>query len=239
VTKLTSNGLYVIVDEHHTHDGTGAATGQQPMPNEDHAPTYWTSVASYFKSNPAVLFDLFNEPYPDSNQDTTAAWTCVRDGGTCPGVSYVTAGMQQLLNSVRATGATNVVLIGGPEYAGDLDRWLEFEPNDPIHQLAASVHIYGQTLGSPYEDTTRWGEITNVANQVPVVMGEIGETDCAHGFIDQLMPFADAHGMSYLGWGWVTSNCANEPALISNYDGTPTAYGIGLRDHLKALNLTN
>jgi hypothetical protein len=37
----------------------------------------------------------------------------------------------------------------------------------------------------------------------------------------------------------VTSDCASEPALISNYDGTPTAYGVGLRDHIKSLNLSN
>src|SRR5262249_11114689 len=210
--KLNANGLYVIVDEHHTHDGTGLATGQQPMPNRDHANDYWKSVASYFKNSPAVIFDLFNEPYPDNNQDTTAAWTCVRDGGTCPRVSYTAAGMQEMLNSVRSTGATNPVLIGGPEYAGTLDRWLEFKPNDPANQLAASVHIYGLPLGSPYDDPTLWDkEITPVANKVPIVMGEIGETDCAHTFIDKLMPWADAHNLSYMGWGWVTSKCNSEP----------------------------
>jgi len=46
------------------------------MPNTDHSPTFWTEVANTFKGNSAVLFDLFNEPYPDSGEDTTAAWTC-------------------------------------------------------------------------------------------------------------------------------------------------------------------
>ena len=31
--------------------------------DEDHAPRLWTSVATTFKSDPAVIFDLFNEPY--------------------------------------------------------------------------------------------------------------------------------------------------------------------------------
>jgi hypothetical protein len=33
----------------------------------------------------------------------------------------------------------------------------------------------------------------------------------------------------------VRSDCAGEPALISDYDGTPTAYGKGIRDHLLSL----
>src|SRR6266571_7113825 len=47
--------------------------------------------------------------------------------------------------------------------------------------------------------------------------------------------FADAHGISYLGWTWDTWDCASGPALISNYDGTPTAFGIGFRNHLALL----
>jgi endoglucanase len=240
VKKLNDNGLYVIVDQHMSHNGTVKATDQQAMANRDHANDYWKSVAGYFKNSPAVLFDLYNEPYPDSNKDTTAAWTCVRDGGTCPGVGFVAAGMQEMLNSVRSTGAKNPVMIAGPEYAGSLKRWMEFKPNDPENQLVASVHIYGQPLGSPYDDQSRWTpEITPVAAQVPIVIGEMGDSDCTHRFSDKLMPFADGLGLNYFAWGWATSTCAGEPALITNYNGTPTAYGIGFRDHVKALNLQN
>jgi hypothetical protein len=50
------------------------------------------------------------------------------------------------------------------------------------------------------------------------------------------MPFADRHGISYLGWSWNVADCEGEPALITSYDGTPTPFGIGLRDHLRALH---
>lgn len=43
---------------------------QRPMPDADHAPAFWTSVATMFKSYSNVLFDLHNEPYPDGNQGT-------------------------------------------------------------------------------------------------------------------------------------------------------------------------
>ena len=240
VAKLNDNGFYVIVDQHHSHNGSGKATRPQVMANRGHANDYWKSVADYFRDSPAVLFDLYNEPHPDGDRNTTAAWTCVRDGGDCPGVGFVAAGTQEMLDSVRSTGAKNPVLVAGPRYAGTLSRWLEFEPDDPENQLIASVHIYGGPLHSPYADPTRWdAEIAPVAAQVPVIIGELGETDCSHDFIDQVMPWADAHGVSYFAWGWVTSPCAGEPAVIKRYDGTPTAYGVGFRDHVRALNLRN
>ncbi len=51
-----------------------------------------------------------------------------------------------------------------------------------------------------------------------------------------MLPFADAHGISYLGWSWNAvgsgRTCAGGPALIQSYDGTPTPFGVGFRDHL-------
>src|SRR5205814_1930235 len=59
-----------------------------------------------------------------------------------------------------------------------------------------------------------------------------------HGHIDTLMNWLDTHGAggSYLGWAWDTFNCNTFPALISDYSGTPTNFGIGLRDHLAIVN---
>ena len=72
-----------------------------------------------------------------------------------------------------------------------------------------------------------------------MLFGELGETDCAHGYIDQLMRFADSHGIGYLGWAWdATSSgwsCGGGPALITSYDGAPTPFGVGLRNHLRSL----
>lgn len=229
VTKLTTAGMRVIVDAHWTQTNATKAMDQRVMPSRAYAPLYWRSVAATFKSNPAVLFDLFNEPYPDRNRDTTAAWRCVRDGGTCPGVGFEAAGMQELVTAVRSTGATNVILVPGPEYAGSLRRWLEFKPVDPLNQLAASVHIYGQPLGSPYDDQARWPEIATVAAKVPVVIGEMGDTDCTHRLSDKVTAYADSRGISYLAWGWVVSDCADEPSLIKDYGGTPSGFGAGIK----------
>ena len=128
---LNQHGIYAILDLSMVAPGTTLADSQQPMPDEDHSPTFWTSIATAFKGNPAAIFDLFNEPYPDNNSDTTAAWKCWQLGGTCVGVPYPVAGMQQLVSAVRATGATNVIMLGGIGYASVLNHWATYAPNGP------------------------------------------------------------------------------------------------------------
>src|SRR4051812_13812881 len=63
VAALNRHGLYAIIDLHWSAPGAQVALEQQPMPDMNHSPVFWTSVASTFKSNHAVVFDLYNEPY--------------------------------------------------------------------------------------------------------------------------------------------------------------------------------
>ena len=88
-----------------------------------------------------MIFDLFNEPYPDRTSGNDA-WRRFKDGGSCQGINFQVAGYQTLVNTVRNTGAKNVVMIGGLSYSNDLSQWLNYRVNDPINQLAASTHIY-------------------------------------------------------------------------------------------------
>ena len=225
VTRLHAAGLVAILDLHWTAAGTSQSTGQQDMPDADHAPAFWTSVAAAFKTDSSAVFDLFNEPHDVS-------WSCWRDGGDC-GIGYQVAGMQTLVSTVRATGATNPVLVGGLAYANDLSSWLAYRPSDPTGNLLASWHSYNFNACA---SSSCWdGQIAPVAAAVPLVAGEVGENDCAHGYLDSLLPWLDGHGAGYLGWGWDTFDCSSFPALISDYSGTPTNFGVGLRDHLTAL----
>ncbi|MEV6943514.1 cellulase family glycosylhydrolase [Streptomyces sp. NPDC051172] len=244
VAKAEAHGLTPILDLHWTYGqytGNSAgcsdvhATCQKPMPDMQYSPSFWSSVASTFKSDPAVVFDLFNEPYPDrATSTTTQAWQCWKDGGTCPGIGYQVAGMQDLVDAVRGTGAKNVVMAGGLAYSNDLGQWLSYKPTDPTGNLVAAYHVYNFNACT---NESCWNStLAPVAAQVPLVAGEIGENTCSHSFVDQVMKWFDDRGLSYLGWTWNTWDCSSGPSLISNYDGTPTSYGTGLRDHLRAVN---
>jgi hypothetical protein len=233
VDLLTAANIATIIDLQWSSPGTTLADKLTPMPAADHAPAFWTSVANTFKSNSSVIFDLFNEPFPDGNQDTPAAWACLKNGGKCAGVPYRAAGMQTLLNAVRATGSTNIVMVPGIQYANSQTQWLANKPNDPANNLAAAWHSYANQGCNQYYcwDT----KIKPVMKVVPVIVGEIGQNDCQTNYIDSLMNFLDANGGHYLAWAWNTFDCSSFPSLLSNYDGTPTAFGVGVRDHLLAL----
>ncbi|MFG2956705.1 cellulose binding domain-containing protein [Streptomyces sp. NPDC048291] len=244
VARVESFGLTPILDLHWTYGqytGNSAgcsdvhATCQKPMPDAQYTPSFWSSVAGTFKDDQAAVFDLFNEPYPDRATSTvTQAWQCWRDGGTCSGIGYQVAGMQSLVDAVRGAGAKNVIMIGGLAYSNDLGQWLTYKPTDPAGNLVAAYHVYNfNTCASE----TCWNStLAPVAAQVPLVAGEVGENTCSHAFVDQVMKWFDDRGLSYLGWTWNTWDCSSGPSLISDYTGTPTAYGVGLRDHLRAIN---
>ncbi|KAA2252208.1 cellulase family glycosylhydrolase [Solihabitans fulvus] len=240
VNLLIAAGITPIVELHWSYGqygGAGAncsetrANCQKPMPDAQYAPAFWTGVANAFKGTDAVLFDLFNEPFPDvPANDATAGWRCFRDGGTCPGIGYQVAGFQSLVNAVRATGASNVLMVGGLAWSNNLAQWLQYRPTDPLNNVMAFAHVYNfnQCVSASCWDS----QLAPVAAQVPLTLTEIGENDCAHGFVDQMMAWADAHGVGYLGWTWNTWSCTSGPSLITDFNGTPTAFGQGIKDHL-------
>ncbi|MCW2600543.1 MAG: cellulose-binding protein [Frankiales bacterium] len=225
VTRLHAAGLIAVLDLHWSAPGTALATGQQVMADADHSPDFWSSVAAHFVADPGVVFDLYNEPHDIS-------WSCWRDGCTTAD-GWRAAGMQSLLDAVRATGARQPVLANGNQWAGDLSGWLAYRPVDPVGQLAAGVHLYNF---SRCNSTQCWDtEVAPVAAVVPVVTSELGEDDCSGGFVTAYMSWADVHQVSYLGWTWNTWDCRSGPALISAWDGTPTAFGAAVQAHLAAV----
>jgi endoglucanase len=237
VSRLNQAGLYVILDEHVAAPAGQLALGIIPMPDADQSPTFWSSVAAHFASDHALVFDLYNEPHD-------VGWDCWLEGCDVPAggsfserhPAYRAAGMQQLVDAVRATGATQPLMLGGVDYARDLSGWLGHEPVDPLGQLVASEHNYGHHL-APCLGGCK-AAIAATATSVPVVVGELGQTDCRHDYIDKWMHWADRRGISYLGWAWDAKGgwtCHAGPSLIQNYRGKPTAFGVGFRDHLLEL----
>lgn len=228
VNELNAAGLQAVLDLHWGAPGTTLATSQEQMPDASHAPAFWTSVATTFAHDPAVMFDLFNEPHDVS-------WNCWRNGCYMAN-GVLVSGMQTLLNDVRATGATQPVLVEGLGWANDLSGWLAYAPSDPLHNVAASAHIYNFT---GCNTSTCWNSVfAPIAAKYPLVTGEFGETDCTANWIDTYMPWADSHGVSYLAWTWNAGggwSCSNGPALLNSYDGTPNAFGAGYKQHLAAL----
>jgi len=189
VNWCNANNVYVLLDLHWSDLGVagsgnvcGGATsvataltpvcqtyssGQHDMP-DDNSTLFWQSVASqsWTQNNPAVLFDLYNEPgganlptmcSGSSGLNTSASgWALWRNGGeeaaTADGTAYHTPGMQGLMNTIRAAGANNVIVAGGINWAFDLrglawyNDWLTDTATG--HGVIYATHIYPWKAGS-------------------------------------------------------------------------------------------
>jgi hypothetical protein len=223
VERLNDAGILTDLELHYSAPGNQLATGQQDMADADHSPALWSSVASVFKNDPATMFELYNEPH-----DIT--WQCWRDGCTAPG-GWAIAGMQQLVDAVRAAGAQNPIIVGGLNWSDDLSNWYLYRPTDPDSQLIAGFHVYNFTdCNSPQcWDAT----VLPLVSSVPVIATEIGENDCSGSFITSFMDWADRFNISYLAWSWNDAGCGAGPSLLST-GMSPTPYGAVYRQHLLA-----
>jgi endoglucanase len=231
VSRLERDGLVPILELHRAAPGDLAADKLYPMPNADHTPTFWREVATTFLDDDAVVLEPYNEPFPDKNRNTEEAWTCWRDGCKSPETywgatlafpEYEAVGMQELVSTIRETGAKHLLLLGGVQYSNRLTGWLAHAPQDPLGNIAPAWHVYNFNACA---NASCWdSEPFMVASQVPLVATEIGQDDCQGSMVAPLMTALDERQASYLAWWWNLSRGDCSPATSENHgDGAPLA----------------
>lgn len=238
VHDLRVAGFYVIVDLHWSAPGAQLALSQNPVPDEDHSPAFWKSVAATFSTDQGVVYDLFNEPFlywiapggPDQ-------WTCLMRGcvlsqyetGGTPftvAANWQSAGMNELIADVRGTGAQNLIMVAGANWARDLSGWLGNRPSDT--NVAASWHSYpsgNPSLISECAAQACWDSVVApLAQQVPVVVGETGDSSAgAQTYLPAFLPWAGGHGLSVVAWTWNAWANPDDVLVSDMQTGTPTA----------------
>jgi endoglucanase len=243
VAQANAQGMYAILDLHWS-DANGLApcdracsSGQQPMPDADSV-RFWSQVAARYANAPGVIFDLYNEPHDVS-------WSCWRSGGCSvaastpgPPVTYTAAGMQALLDAVRHTGARNLVLAAGLDWAYDV--------SGAVHGYALSganvaydSHIYTQW----HSTTADWNShVGIVARSAPVTVTELGSIDCSTTVPASLLHYLNApmglasDPISWTVWSWNSPGSCSQPSLIADWQGTPlTGQGSLIHNALASL----
>jgi aryl-phospho-beta-D-glucosidase BglC (GH1 family) len=245
-----TNGMYAILDLHWSAPGTTVPKNQGAMPDLDHSVTFWQQVATAYKNNPSVVFDLFNEPNMSSGSNAQQ-FSCFLNGSTtagggdCPMVNFAVAGTQQLLTTIRAAGAHNMVIIGGPGYSSQLGDWPTYAPKDTLSppNIAASWHVYDDQGGCTSDATSSINTLCGMSGLgaesvmsagYPILVGETGYYSCSASTGQAWWPiflsWADTQGIGYVAWSW---SDGNYPQLLSNTTSfTPNANGTVYKNYL-------
>lgn len=218
-------GMDVILDLHWSDAGElGSCApnlGCQQVMADANSKTFWTEVATRYKDDGRVLFELYNEPHD-------VPWQVWKVGGST-GMGWTVTGMQQLYDAVRATGAENLVIIGGLNWAYDLSQVPDYKIAG--YNIMYATHPYGGPSDrAPSTWDSYWGFL---AATYPVIATEFGEITgtCDPTYSDRLIKYADSHNASWTAWAWFPGGCGF-PAIIEDWDGTPSMAGTVVKNAL-------
>ena len=221
VQRITSRGMLAILDLHvNTKTNTGwCNAAQQPMADYPRAITFWQQVANRFKTNPLVGFDLYNEPHDIS-------WYVWRNGGTVLDFSgyWRAAGMQQMYDAVRGTGAQNLIFVSG-------SKWGTLPPPSAYllsgYNIVYAAHAY-TTTAPPSQILDPW---TLLSLNNPMAVTEFGWHDNNSGAYNaNVIAWAESHNVSWLAFIW---NAGPNYALVTDlYSFKPTAAGVPVQNTL-------
>ena len=157
--------------------------------------------------------------------------------------------MQALLNAVRATGSTNVVLVGSDSWSQQIVDAVTYMPTDTLStsQLGAAWHPYPiydygapqvRCVGMPACSASAMAAaVATVRAGYPVVATEYGDniassSGASSPWASILLPFDDTNGISHMGWTWNAWTSYPDNVLISDSSGTPSrGYGQYVKQH--------
>jgi len=222
VEAAARRGKYLWLDLHWSDKGRwGRNLGQHSMPDANSA-TFWDNAARRYANHPAVLFGLYNEPYPET-------WEQWRSGGRDEKEGFRTVGMQALIDAVRGTGAKNLVVVGGIDWAYDMRGCLAHPLSDRGgNGIVYDCHIY-PWKPAPYDEYIP----PALAARFPVVIGECGHygdvADNPEGpqrsphaeWVPELLCYIRERGFGVVAWDF---HPEAGPSLIKDFEGTPTEF---------------
>jgi hypothetical protein len=235
ISWLAALGAYTILDLQwldadtvygHTRDENGVESDNHvaPTPNAETI-LLWATLAERYHDEPAVLFDLFNEPHDRLSDDYLPIHLIASDGAVIEsdrstvGPREWMAWATRLVAEVRAIRPTGLILVGGVSWAFDLHK-IRIEAPDVVY----SAHIYAN------RPQNTWGKALGHADELPVFVGEWGGTDDHLDFGRRLAGVLRDGGFGWTAWSWVDYPQLIQPPRAPAF--RPTAFGELVRAEL-------
>jgi dipeptidyl aminopeptidase/acylaminoacyl peptidase len=227
VDTCANQGCYVVLDLHWSDAGEwGKQIAQHVMPDENSV-TFWKDVAEAYKNHPAVIFDLYNEPHH-------VTWDVWQSGGKVteraqrggPEKTFESVGMQKLLDTVRAMGAKNVVIVGGLDWSYDLSGILKGQQlADPGgNGVIYANHAY------PFkgDSVEKWvAKMETASKTLPIIVSEFGSDPkggagrSGEDWVRAVLKALEDHEWDWTAWDL---HPAASPCLIADWKYTPTPH---------------
>lgn len=176
VDAAIANDMYVILDWHVLSDGN-------PKDHLKEAKAFFTAMAKRYKDEPAVLYEICNEP------NGNVSWK-----------NDVKPYAQELVKAIRGAGSDGVILIGSPTWSQDIHQ----AAADPVsgENLMYTLHFYAGTHGKELRD-----RIDAAMNQgIAIFVSEWGASraDGSGGVFlkeaAQWLDFLEQRGISWANW---------------------------------------
>ena len=238
VDACASQGCYIILDLHWSDcNEWGMNVNQHSLPDSNSV-VFWKDIAPVYANNPAVLFDLYNEPH-DVTWDEWLNGGRIKDRPNGPGAgpakTYDAVGMQQMLDTVRGAGAKNVVVAGGLDWAYDFSGILDGRQlSDPKgYGVIYANHCYDNKKDS----VDAWiAKMEKASAKLPVIVSEFGGNSGPSrevhwdNWLLHVLQALNEHHWSYTAWDFHTSA---RPNLITDWKYTPSPrFGVYVKQAL-------
>ena len=240
IAAAEAAGIYVMLDLQwnaplNLPSDVSGGGGQYPMPDTGKDLTFWQDLATIYRADPGVIFDLFGEPHDISwntwyNGETLQ--TEIYRGATILSGqgTYQAIGMNELAAKIRTIAPENLIVISGLSWGYD------FSGFDQAHRIQVpnvvyDTHPFDYAGKQPADWTQAFGQLSQ---QVPVIAAEFGGYNCQTNYISTAIDYFKAHKMSWLAWGWDIAPCSS-PSLIKDWNGTPIVpYGSYIQQQMQA-----
>jgi endoglucanase len=213
-------GAYTLLDLHWLDADRvfgGSRNFVAPLP-DCHSIKLWAMLAERYWDEPAVLYDLFNEPHDRLPDDP---YLLAREDGSTYLISHrIVTKVEwrpwayKLLETIRAVHPAALVFVSGTNWGYDL-RGIPLGVGNVVY----SNHVYP-------DKGSNWAQaFGNLAANLPVFAGEWGggEEDCAWG--RRLANYFDQLEIGWTAWSW-----SDDPFLVTHQ--TPTSFGEIVRKQL-------
>jgi endoglucanase len=188
----------------------------------------WRQLASRYRDEPAVLFDILNEPHEPLPDDRTPLWTIDASGtlAPLPRRRVTLAEWQpwavQLALAIRSQHPDALLLVSGLNWGYDLSSY----PIADLDNVVYSTHVYPNK-------GRRWDRsFGDLAERFPVFVGEWGGSDGDLAWGHSLLQYMSDHQLGWAAWSWCDHPRLIEPA--SSYQ--PTRFGSLVQEALQSLS---